>query len=89
MAFSTIETVAMMHEMASIDCQDSGKGEPCRTDMPSCALVCSGPVLSLPPPAASLRDAALARDFVALDARSLVGTGPSPDRTPPRSTHIV
>jgi len=91
-AIRNVRLVAMMTDMVAMDCQDSDKGWPCEANMP-CAAVCGGPVIAPPPPppppAASLEQAYFALDFATVLAKSLVGSGPPPELSPPRTTYIA
>ena len=76
-------------DMSAIDCQNRGDAERCEPGMPSCALVCAGPLLSLPPERTLISALPLLRDVEELDPRLLVGTSPPPDLSPPRTADIV
>ncbi len=84
-AMGNVQAVAMMDDMAAVDCQDSGKGKPCESDM-QCAAICAGPGVPLPPSAALVPLVALGADFVVLAASPLVGSSPPPELSPPRTT---
>lgn len=87
-AMGNVQAVAMMDDMAAVDCRDSGKSKPCEFGIP-CAAICAGPGMSLPPSAALLGLVALGPDFVLLAARPLVGSSAPPELSPPRTTYIA
>ena len=87
-AMRSVRLVAVMDDMVAMGCQDSDKEWPCAANMP-CAVVCGGPVIALPPPAASLEQAGLVLDFETVLARSLAGSSPPPEPSPPRTTDIA
>lgn len=83
-----VRLVAMIDGMVAMDCQDRDKGWPCEAKTP-CAVVCVAPVIALPPPAASLEQACSSLDFATVRAKSLVGSSPPPELSPPRTTYIA
>lgn len=87
-AIRNVRLVAMMNDMAAMDCQAGDKGWPCEANM-LCAVVCGAPMVALPPPAASHQQAGFAFDFETVLAKSLVGSGPSPGLSPPRTPDIA
>lgn len=87
-AIRNVRLVSMMDDMVAMDCQDSGRGQPCEVNMP-CAVICVGPVMALPPAAVSLERACSALDYATLLAKSLVGGTPPPELSPPRTTYIA
>ncbi|HEX9871773.1 MAG TPA: hypothetical protein VGC99_24890 [Candidatus Tectomicrobia bacterium] len=80
--------VSTTGDMVAMDCQDSGSGQPCEVNMP-CAVICVGPVMALPPTDTSLERACSALDFATLLAKSMVGSSPPPELSPPRTTYIA
>lgn len=88
LATRSIPTTAVIDDMAMSDCEDSGKGQPCKPDMP-CAAICAGPVLSLPPSIALLEQADLELDFANSAAKPLLGSSAPPELSPPRTTYMV
>lgn len=87
-ASRNVRLVSTTDDMVAMDCQDSGSGQPCEVNMP-CAVICVGPVMALPPAAASLQQACSALGFATLLAKSLVGSSPPPELSPPRTTYIA
>lgn len=87
-AIHTTTMVGMMDDMAPGDCHNSSKGNLCESSMP-CAVICLGPLLSLPPTGASLVHPPAGDSFVARAFRSLVGASLPPELSPPRTTYMA
>lgn len=80
--------VSTTNDMVAMDCQDSGGGLHCEANT-ACAAICAGPVMALPLAVASLEQACSALYFATLLAKSLVGSSPPPELSPPRTTYIA
>lgn len=87
-AMRNVQTVAMMDDMAAVNCPDSGKSEPCKSGMP-CAVICAGPALSLGTSDALVLPVAPRPGFVIRAAKPLVGSSQPPELSPPRTTYIT
>lgn len=84
----SVRLVSTTDDMVAMDCQDGGREQPCEVNTP-CAVICVGPVMALPPAAASLERACSALDFPTLLAKALGGSSPPPELSPPRTTYIA
>jgi hypothetical protein len=87
-AIRNVRLVAMVNDLMTMDCLDRDKGWPCAANA-LCAVVCGGPVMALPPLSFRVEQAAFAFGFETVRAKSLAGSGPPPELSPPRTTDIA